>query len=274
MGRRNGRKCLDSRTVVNLARPSSFMVKCKGGVGCSGGILQQAGSRADSVISFIVLNTADKGRSFHVQPDSPAVIGRKGTLELQDSRVSRQHALISHDRGRWTIKDVGSSNGTFVNHRRIQTVTPLHEGDQIQVGRVLMVVGHLDAVAAKPEAAPPTRKAAEEVARASAALTPAVADQPAEDEPVEGILLEPLPEDRPQDAVDSATAEADSPSEVPGSPPEEPAERAESGPDVDASDAEPVAAELAEPIELVESVDVDAASQPDEILEPVGLNQP
>jgi len=69
------------------------------------------------------------------------VIGR-GTLHaisLSDSEVSRDHARIEPKDGRWLITDLGSSNGTFVNGKGIQT-RPLSPGDHVQVGRTVLML--------------------------------------------------------------------------------------------------------------------------------------
>ncbi len=61
-------------------------------------------------------------------PSGPHEIG------IADARVSRQHATIVVWRGRATILDLRSTDGTFVNGRRIEGRTPLIPGDLISVG--------------------------------------------------------------------------------------------------------------------------------------------
>jgi diguanylate cyclase (GGDEF)-like protein len=63
------------------------------------------------------------------------VIGR-GTgagFRLNDEGVSRRHALLIHTRGHYFIQDLESSNGTFLEGRRVKRA-PLMEGDLIQFG--------------------------------------------------------------------------------------------------------------------------------------------
>ncbi|MHB9035232.1 MAG: FHA domain-containing protein [Armatimonadota bacterium] len=69
-------------------------------------------------------------------PAGDAVIGREATNQIaltSDSTASRRHATITSANGEYTIRDEGSSNGTFVNGARIteQKLTP---GDEIQIG--------------------------------------------------------------------------------------------------------------------------------------------
>ena len=72
---------------------------------------------------------------------SDMTIGRLSQCDLilGEPGVSRQHARIEERDGRWTIRDLGSQNGTFVNGREIQAEEPLREGDQIQIAEFDMV---------------------------------------------------------------------------------------------------------------------------------------
>ena len=78
-------------------------------------------------------------RNFH--------IGRQedNDIPLSFTWVSRKHAMIQIEaNGRCNAIDLGSSNGTFVNGRRITTPTPLRSGDLIQVGNKATVLAFLD----------------------------------------------------------------------------------------------------------------------------------
>jgi pSer/pThr/pTyr-binding forkhead associated (FHA) protein len=54
--------------------------------------------------------------------------------------VSRNHARITVTQRRYQITDLGSSNGTFVNEKRLTPHVPrlLSHGDQIRLGRVVL----------------------------------------------------------------------------------------------------------------------------------------
>ena len=62
------------------------------------------------------------------------------TIVLADSKVSRFHAEILMQGGRWVIRDLGSANGTYVNGQRINTVRVLQSGDVIGLGDTLLRV--------------------------------------------------------------------------------------------------------------------------------------
>ena len=64
-------------------------------------------------------------------------IGRSSTndVTLTDMSVSRQHAqIVRSDNGRYTITDLNSRNGTFVNGQRIFGTVDLNENDFVRIG--------------------------------------------------------------------------------------------------------------------------------------------
>jgi signal transduction histidine kinase/pSer/pThr/pTyr-binding forkhead associated (FHA) protein len=90
---------------------------------------------------LLVLQGPDKGRRFEL-PDAPALVGRDSRqLPLTDNTVSRRHCELLPTDGEWLLKDLGSSNGSYVNGQRIFEDYHLKLGDQIRVGRTLMVFG-------------------------------------------------------------------------------------------------------------------------------------
>jgi signal transduction histidine kinase/pSer/pThr/pTyr-binding forkhead associated (FHA) protein len=94
------------------------------------------------VITLLVLQGPDKGRRFEL-PDKPALIGRESRqLPLGDNTVSRRHCeLRPGDNDQWILRDLASSNGTWVNGQRVDNTAKLRLGDQIRVGRTLLVFG-------------------------------------------------------------------------------------------------------------------------------------
>jgi pSer/pThr/pTyr-binding forkhead associated (FHA) protein len=76
-----------------------------------------------------------EGESFPVRSGRTGV-GRSPDCEvfLDDVTVSRRHAEIVGEDDAFTIHDLGSLNGTFVNRRRIETA-PLEDDDEVQIGK-------------------------------------------------------------------------------------------------------------------------------------------
>lgn len=73
------------------------------------------------------------------RPAEPGlVIGRAPCdVEVTDPLVSRRHAQLRLIDSRLAIEDLGSTNGTFVNGRRVQGVVELAPGDRISLGRTV-----------------------------------------------------------------------------------------------------------------------------------------
>src|SRR4029450_2235379 len=89
----------------------------------------------------MVLQDPDKGGRFEL-PDAPALVGRDSRqLPLTDNTVSRRHAELIPGQDNWILRDLGSSNGTYINGTRVTHRYSLKLGDQIRVGRTLMVFG-------------------------------------------------------------------------------------------------------------------------------------
>ncbi|MFI7573666.1 FHA domain-containing protein [Micromonospora sp. NPDC049497] len=77
-----------------------------------------------------------RGLSFRLAP-TRLVIGRGAAVDLvvQDPHLSRRHAEVWLDPEGACLADLGSTNGTWLNDRRITVVERLADGDVIRVGR-------------------------------------------------------------------------------------------------------------------------------------------
>lgn len=77
------------------------------------------------------------------QPVTTAGRHPDSDIFLDDITVSRRHAEVRSDGDGFSVRDVGSLNGTYVNRERIEEST-LNDGDELQVGKykLAFVVGH------------------------------------------------------------------------------------------------------------------------------------
>jgi len=92
------------------------------------------------VASLVVRSGEQAGQSIPLA--TPVVrLGRAPECEipLDDITVSRRHAEIRRDGGRYFVSDVGSLNGTYVNQQRIDDDVELQHGDELQVGKFRLV---------------------------------------------------------------------------------------------------------------------------------------
>ena len=67
-------------------------------------------------------------------------VGREGSLAIDDYFASGQHARFQTVRGLWYVEDLGSTNGTLLNGRRIFSAQLLKKRDKIKIGRTVMTV--------------------------------------------------------------------------------------------------------------------------------------
>ena len=94
--------------------------------------------------SIILLHPPEMpiGRRTQLEHDRMSV-GRDATsaIPLERDSVSRQHAeLVRGSDSQWSVRDLGSTNGTFVNERPVDTGEegePLRNGDQLRFGDVV-----------------------------------------------------------------------------------------------------------------------------------------
>jgi signal transduction histidine kinase len=91
------------------------------------------------VPSLFVIQGRDQGTRFPLD-ESPVTIGRGTTnsVQLHDTEVSREHAELHRQGDVFVLRDLSSSNGTYVNGRRVDEYE-LASGDQVQLGRSLLL---------------------------------------------------------------------------------------------------------------------------------------
>lgn len=98
-----------------------------------------------------VIQGPEKGRRFELPDDEPQMIGRSSeSLPLSDPTISRRHAELTPNDGRWIIRDLQSANGVYVNGQRIARPAMLSGGDQVRCGKTLMVFGRAPGTARRP----------------------------------------------------------------------------------------------------------------------------
>ena len=80
------------------------------------------------------------GEEYLLYPGQQFRMGRsnENDLILQDPKISRNHALIEWIGNAFTIRDLGSVNGTFVNNERITSAQLLRDNDEIAVSQNVM----------------------------------------------------------------------------------------------------------------------------------------
>src|SRR4051812_13743905 len=77
--------------------------------------------------------------------DGNTIVGRHDDcqLRIKSSKVSRRHCEIFEKKGMLLVKDLGSSNGTYVNGKKIDGQRVLEPGDELTVGPVKLRVAKI-----------------------------------------------------------------------------------------------------------------------------------
>ena len=93
------------------------------------------------MLTLLVLQGPDKGRRYEL-PDAVTLVGRESRqMLITDDTVSRRHCELLPEGNKWILHDLGGINGTYANGTRVSDRYELKLGDQIRVGRTLLVFG-------------------------------------------------------------------------------------------------------------------------------------
>ena len=90
--------------------------------------------------SLLVVQGPDAGRRFRPGDGKVVLLGRASRdFPLTDYTVSRRHAELRQSGRGWSLDDLKSANGTFLNGRRLERPVRLKDGDQIKMGSTVIV---------------------------------------------------------------------------------------------------------------------------------------
>jgi pSer/pThr/pTyr-binding forkhead associated (FHA) protein len=106
------------------------------GVGLEAGALEALGS---GTALLVVSHGPNAGSRFLLDADT-VTVGRHpdSDIFLDDITVSRRHAQFARTDGAFSVSDVGSLNGTYVNRQRVDQAE-LVGGDEVQIGKYRLI---------------------------------------------------------------------------------------------------------------------------------------
>ncbi len=84
----------------------------------------------------LLIHVGDQSYNFHTE----FTAGRQGALVIGDEFASNHHARFTTAHGLWYVEDLGSTNGTWLNRRRIHAAQRLKKGDKIWIGHTTLTV--------------------------------------------------------------------------------------------------------------------------------------
>lgn len=90
----------------------------------------------------VVVVRSDQRPGLDFEVTDAVVLGRspEADVPLDDPYASEFHLRLNNREGKLVLTDLGSTNGTYVNGRRVTTPVDLSRGDAVQVGKTVMEV--------------------------------------------------------------------------------------------------------------------------------------
>jgi len=97
-------------------------------------------SKSGRAPTQVVVHDGAGARAAPIKLKEEAQIGRgdRCAIRLQDTYVSQVHARLYPKDGAWYVEDLGSTNGTLLNDRRVQQPVEVHAGDVVKVGKTVL----------------------------------------------------------------------------------------------------------------------------------------
>jgi pSer/pThr/pTyr-binding forkhead associated (FHA) protein len=137
-------------------------------------------------------------------------------LRIKSSEVSRRHCQFFEKNGLLLVKDLGSSNGTMLNGKKIEGQRVLEPGDELSIGPVQLRVEKIGQPAPSPKVSPVTAPGKPgDTAVPTPTVTPGAASDEFEIDFDDG--LEPMPEDQTV-AIKASAKPATAPAAKPPAP--------------------------------------------------------
>jgi predicted component of type VI protein secretion system len=146
-----------------------------------------------SQFQLIMRSGPTPGASFILEGDQ-LTVGRDATNEIviNDAEISRRHARLTFQGGKYVLEDLGSTNGTFVNGQRLAGPRVLKAGEVVQFGEQIMLVFEVTTVDAGATMVSPRASSAVPSAPRPA-TPPAPAPQPVVAEYAGSVPASPAP---------------------------------------------------------------------------------
>jgi hypothetical protein len=96
--------------------------------------------RVGKAPASLVVHAPDGQKVGTFRLGDPLEIGRAEScnVRVDDAYVSLVHAKLYGKNGAWYVEDLGSTNGTYLNDRRVASPVEVHTGDVVRVGKTLL----------------------------------------------------------------------------------------------------------------------------------------
>ncbi len=121
-----------SGTPAMVAPPAARVSRSWGGS-------SRAGPNGKAGGRLRVIEPADtKGQTYDLADE--LTVGRAGgcQITLDDTYVSQLHARVFRREGQLYVEDLGSTNGTYLNRKKVTSPIAIRKGDRLQIGKTVM----------------------------------------------------------------------------------------------------------------------------------------
>ena len=88
--------------------------------------------------AVVIEGDSHRGASFDLRDELVIGRGPKCQIVLDDSYVSQMHARLFSKGDLYMVEDLGSTNGTYLNRRKVTAPTELRRGDQVKIGKTVL----------------------------------------------------------------------------------------------------------------------------------------
>ncbi len=126
--------------LIFLALLYLFLWQVARAIGTHVGPTKRAKGLRRSAELVVVRSDTIAGQRYAVS--RPAVLGRseEADIVIDDPYASEIHLRVGIQAGDLVVHDLGSTNGTYVNGRRVTVPTSLAKGDALQIGKTILEV--------------------------------------------------------------------------------------------------------------------------------------
>ena len=100
---------------------------------------RRGGGRGSAGARLKVIEPPDhKGQTYELADE--LTVGRAGgcQITLDDTYVSQLHARVYRRDGQLYVEDLGSTNGTYLNRKKVTAPIAIRKGDRLQIGKTVM----------------------------------------------------------------------------------------------------------------------------------------
>ena len=88
--------------------------------------------------AVVLEGNSHRGAVFDLRDELIIGRGPKCQIVLDDSYVSQMHARLFAKGDAFMVEDLGSTNGTYLNRRKVTAPTELRRGDQVKIGKTVL----------------------------------------------------------------------------------------------------------------------------------------